>query len=175
MADQFALTDAPADGPPRDRLFDLLMRRYDALNGQREGVKALLRALPFDPGTAAMLACATRNSMGWLLQAAGATATGLRADLQAKGLTAVWLWGLRAWERDETDDLSQTMAAVDQALGRAEWFANMMGGRRNEDVPPPPPVSPGAGELDPSDVPAPDLESISEPPPDPDTATEPQG
>ena len=70
--------------------------------------RTLLRALPFDLRTALLLTCATRNSMRWMLQAAGIPATGLRGDLQAKGLTAVWLWGLRAWERDESADLSQT-------------------------------------------------------------------
>jgi ubiquinone biosynthesis protein COQ9 len=133
LADQFALTDASGDGPVRDRLFDLMMRRFDALNANREGVKTLLRALPFDLRTALLLTCATRNSMRWMLQAAGIPATGLRGDLQAKGLTAVWLWGLRAWERDESADLSQTMAAVDTALGRAEWFAGMLGRARPEE------------------------------------------
>src|ERR1700744_2297331 len=43
------LEDAPATGPVRDRLFDLLIRRYDALQPHRAGIKALLRTLPFNP------------------------------------------------------------------------------------------------------------------------------
>lgn len=168
LADQAALTDAPTEGPVRDRLFDLLMRRFDALNAQRDGIKALLRALPADPATAMMLACATRNSMRWMLQAAGITATGFRGDLQVKGLMAVWLWGLRTWEKDESEDLSQTMAVVDSALGRAEQVASWMGGAQVA-APPPPPITPGAGELDPSDPPPePDLDAPwEETPPDP--------
>jgi ubiquinone biosynthesis protein COQ9 len=168
LADQAALTDAPTEGPVRDRLFDLLMRRFDALNAQRDGIKALLRALPADPATAMMLACATRNSMRWMLQAAGITATGLRGDLQVKGLMAVWLWGLRTWEKDESEDLSQTMAVIDSALGRAEQVASWMGGAQAS-APPPPPITPGAGELDPSDPPPePDLDAPwEETPPDP--------
>ncbi|MFO1028079.1 MAG: TetR family transcriptional regulator [Acetobacteraceae bacterium] len=169
MADQHALTDAAADGPIRDRLFDLLMRRFDALNAHRDGVKALMRALPFDPATAMLLACATGNSMRWMLQAAGVTATGPRGDLQAKGLTAVWLWVLRTWEQDESEDLSQTMAAVDQALGRAEWFAGMLGATRSDEATAP---SGDAGGIDTTDQPPPDFEAISEPPPDPDMPDE---
>ena len=168
LADQAALTDAPTEGPVRDRLFDLLMRRFDALNAQRDGIKALLRALPVDPAIAIMLACATRNSMRWMLQTAGVTATGLRGDLQVKGLMAVWLWGLRAWEKDESQDLSHTMAAVDSALGRAEQVASWLEGSRSA-APPPPPMSPGAGELDPSDPP-PELDGdapSADTPPDP--------
>ena len=127
MADQAALAEVPADGSVRDKLFDLLMRRIDALQSRRAGVLALLRALPTEPPTALLLACATRRSMRWMLEAAGCTARGPRGELRVSGLVGVWLWTLRAWERDDSDDLSATMAALDVALGRAEqvagWFA----------------------------------------------------
>jgi len=158
LADQAALTDTPSEGPVRDRLFDLLMRRFDLLQAHRAGVEALLRALPTDPALALTLACGTMRSMRWMLQAAGITATGLRGDLQANGLTAVWLWAVRAWERDHSDDLSGTMAAVDNALQRAEQAASWLHGQRAAPPPPPPPPPPpvaaGAGELDPSAPPA---------------------
>lgn len=143
LADQAALTDAMTDGSVRDRLFDLLMRRFDALQAQRDGIKALLRTLPTDPATALMLACATGASMRWMLQAAGVGATGARGQARVNGLVAVWLWGMRAWEQDVTEDLSATMAAVDKALERAEQVASWLSGTRPA---PPPPVSAGAGE-----------------------------
>lgn len=185
LADQAALTDAVADGAVRDQLFDLLMRRFDFLQAHRAGVKSLLRSLPMDPPMAMLLACATRRSMRWMLQAAGVPATGPRGELQVKGLVAVWLWAVRAWERDESDDLSGTMAAVDNALQRAERVASWLEGdhRAHSDTTPPPaeppsaPTEPaaaaqtsvpppsagsaGAGELDPSDP-------IEEPPPPPE-------
>jgi len=128
QADQAALRDAPADGSVRDKLFDLLMRRFDALQANRAGVTALLRALPSEPQAALLLACATRRSMRWMLQAAGVSTTGLRGELRIRGLIAVWLWTLRAWERDESADLSGTMAALDAALRRAERLAGWLGG-----------------------------------------------
>jgi ubiquinone biosynthesis protein COQ9 len=150
LADQAALLDAPDDGPVRDRLFDLLMRRFDVLQTHRAGVKALMRTLPIDPPTALLLACATRRSMRWMLQGAGITATGTRGALQVRGLLAVWVWGVRAWDRDESEDLSATMAAVDIALQRAERVASWLQGQRS--VAPPAETS-EAGELDPSDPP----------------------
>lgn len=132
MADKAALQDAPADGPVRDRLFDLLMRRYDALQPHRSGIKALFRVLPLEPPTAMLLHCATHRSMRWMLQAAGVPATGPRGDLQMRGLTAVWYWGLRMWERDETEDLSATMATIDTALHRADRVASWLHGRAAE-------------------------------------------
>lgn len=130
MADQAALAELPADGSIRDKLFDLLMRRFDALQTHRAGVLALLHALPAEPPAALLLASATRRSMRWMLEAAGCSARGLRGRLRVHGLVAVWLWTLRAWERDESADLSATMAALDVALRRAERVAGWLGGER---------------------------------------------
>ncbi len=126
-ADQLALSDTPAEGTARDRLFDLLMHRIDALQAHRTGVLALLHALPGEPPIALLLALATRHSMRWMLQAAGLSTRGLRGEMRVKGMVAVWLWTMRAWRTDETEDLSATMAALDAALRRAEQAAEFLG------------------------------------------------
>jgi ubiquinone biosynthesis protein COQ9 len=135
MADRAALTEAPSDGTARDKLFDLLMRRLDALQAHRAGVIALLRALPSEPPTALLLACATRRSMRWMLQAAGVSTAGLRGELRVRGLVGVWLWTLRAWQRDESADLSGAMAALDAALRRAGRVAAWLGGGATDEAP----------------------------------------
>ena len=145
MADGAALDGAATEGVVRDRLFDLLMRRFDTLQAHRDGVLVLLRALPNDPPTAVALTCATRNSMRWMLQAAGVPATGLRGELQVQGLMAVWLWSVRAWERDDSTDLSGTMAALDVALLRAEQASAWLKVRSESPVPPAGEVGASAG------------------------------
>lgn len=137
MADQAALMDLAPEGPVRDRLFDLLMRRFDVLQAHRAGVLALLRTLPTDPPTALLLALTTRRSMRWMLDAVDVNSRGVRGELRVRGLIAVWLWTVRTWERDESADLSTTMATLDAALHRAENAAGWLGGgarRRGEDV-----------------------------------------
>jgi AcrR family transcriptional regulator len=125
-ADQEALAEAPSEGPVRDRLFDLLMRRIDSMQAHRGGLIMLLVALPAEPPTALLLGCATHRSMRWMLEAAGVRTDGLRGVLAVRGLTAAWLWAVRAWERDESADLSGTMAALDAALRRAEQAASWL-------------------------------------------------
>ena len=145
LADQAALAVAPAEGSVKDRLFDLLMRRIDVFQAHRAGVLALLRALPSEPPTALLLGCATRRSMRWMLEAAGVPAQGVRGELRVKGLVAVWLWAIRAWQSDESADLSGTMAALDAALARAEQAAGMLGWRgRAEAAVEEPPTDDGA-------------------------------
>jgi hypothetical protein len=123
LADRHALTGALEEGSTRERLFDVLLRRFDFLQLHRAGVIALMRELPLDPLLAALLARATLTSMGWMLEAAGERSQGLLGELRKRGLAVVWAIGLRAWLRDESPDLTATMAAVDTALNRADALA----------------------------------------------------
>jgi len=143
LADAFALAGAPAEGPERDRLFDLLMRRIDFLQAHRSGVIALLRAAPFDPPAALLLAGTSLRSMAWLLEAAGIGAAGPTGALRAAGLLAVWSWTLRAWQRDTSSDMAPTMAALDTALAQAERAAGWLAPRP---LPDPAPQAPAPTE-----------------------------
>jgi hypothetical protein len=123
FADRHAITGALTEGHPKDRLFDILLRRFDFLQSHRAGVLALIRHLPAHPELAAYLAKETVESMGWMLEATALPAHGLRGELRKQGLAVVWGWGLRAWAKDESPDLTATMAAVDVALARADQIA----------------------------------------------------
>lgn len=118
-----ALPPGPSAASPRDRLFDLVMARFDALQAHRTGVLALMEAMRADPPLAALLWVATLRSMRWLLEAAEQPTGGFGGVLRIHGLGAVWAYGLRAWKGDESADLSATMAAVDRALDRASRVA----------------------------------------------------
>jgi AcrR family transcriptional regulator len=111
----------------RDRLFDVLMRRLDVLQPDRAGVVRLMHDLPTAPLLALWFATKMLPSMAWMLEAAGLDATGPSGILRAKGLGTVWLAALRAWEKDDSADLSATMAALDRALDRADRVARMFG------------------------------------------------
>jgi ubiquinone biosynthesis protein COQ9 len=130
MLDQRALAVVSDDGSVRDRLFDMLMERYEAMRPHRAGIVSLLRSLPFDPCLGIEMACATRRSMRWMLEAAGVPTSGPRGHLRVSGLVFVWTWVMRTFERDESDDLSATMAALDKALGRADELARFLAGER---------------------------------------------
>lgn len=123
LADAHALGGVLSEGSVKDKLFDLLLRRFDFLQTHRAGVLALMRYAPLEPGLTAWLGCETLRSMGWMLEASGVSARGIRGEMRKRGLAAVWGWGVRAWLSDESEDLSATMAAVDVALTRADRFA----------------------------------------------------
>lgn len=126
LADRAALIDDGSTGSVRERLFDLLMRRIDVLQQYRGGVQSVLRAIPFDPALALLLGAATADSMSWMAQAAGLDISGLAGGLRNRGLIGVWLQAVRAWDKDDSADLSGTMVALDKALDRAEWLGPML-------------------------------------------------
>lgn len=109
---------------PRDRVFDLLMRRFDALQPYRGALEVLGRELPTDPCTALTAGARLLRSMAWMLEAAGISTQGLGGAVAVKLTAAAYLATLRVWLRDETPDLGPTMAALDRRLrGIERWFA----------------------------------------------------
>lgn len=141
MADQAALTGVSLSDTPRDRLFDMLMRRIDVHQAHRAGVIALLDHARVNPPLAMFLALSAENSMAWMLEGAAIETAGLRGIIRVQGLVAVWLATLRAWIRDTGDDLPKTMAALDNGLQRAERAAAWLDGGRDTRKPSPEPDS----------------------------------
>lgn len=168
MADQAALAVPALEPSARERLFDLVMRRFDVLQQHRDGVIALLHDLPRDPGLALLLGGATLRSMGWLLEAAGVSAQGFRGRLRANALVGVWLYTLRAWKNDDSPDLAGTMAALDKALDRAGQASGMLRDRAAPSYDVPPDVLDGVVDVDgPSEPPADDVAAeFNSPPPE---------
>jgi AcrR family transcriptional regulator len=136
----------------RDRLFDLLMRRFDALSPYRPALQAVMRDLRRDPAALICLAPQGMTALGWYLEAAGTSADGIRGAIRIKGLSAIWLHCLRIWDTDDSADLAKTMKALDKALGQAERAAGWMqsGPRRNRDAAEPDAESSGQEADDPS-------------------------
>jgi len=166
QVDASALANATDEGGPRDRLFDLLMQRFEAMQVHRAGMLALLRALPAEPPLALLLAAATRRSMGWMLEGAGISTAGLNGHLRVSGAVAVWMYTLRAWRTDTSEDLTGTMAALDRALARAEQAAGWLASRRR--AAPLPEAEPE--ELADDALPATAPEAVPETPASPPTA-----
>ncbi len=115
-----------AEGSVRDRLFDVVMRRIDAMKPYKDGLRALMRDGGGDPVTALCGARRFLRSMALLLEAAGISASGLRGLMRIEGMSVVYLYTLRAWMRDDSADAAVTMAALDRALRRAETLASLL-------------------------------------------------
>ena len=127
--DAEVLAGVPRQSDPeetaRDRLFDTLMRRYDALRPHRAALAAIRRAGTRDPLLAIALGPALRRSMSAMLESASLSSEGVNGALRQNGLLAIHYAVSRVFDRDETGDLSKTMAALDGRLKMAEKWAQL--------------------------------------------------
>lgn len=115
-----------ADEAPRERVFDVLMRRLDALAPYRLGLQGIMEHVRRDPLTAAALNGVVLNSMRFMLAAAGVDLEGNMAGLKLQGMVIAWGRVLDVWFEDEDPGLARTMAALDRELGKGEtWVARL--------------------------------------------------
>ncbi len=115
-----------AESPAHERLFDVLMKRFDVLNNQKPGIEAILRSRPCDLEAALCAPLILRRSMRWMLEAAGLRSSGLTGAVRIKALALVYLATLTVWLRDDSEDMARTMAALDRQLRRLDWLAGRL-------------------------------------------------
>ncbi len=121
MIDKKVLEESSADlagESARDRLFDLLMRRLDAMAPYREGVRGIAEWARRDPVSALALNGVALNSMRFMLEAAGLDSEGPLGNVKLQGLVLAWTRVLDEWLRDEEPGLDRTMAILDAELAR---------------------------------------------------------
>ena len=104
------------EGGAHDRLFDALMRRFDALRPYRVALGNIVCAEAGDPASALCGLCRLKRSMAGMLEAARLSTTGLRGALRVKALCVAYLATLRVFLRDDSPDMAPTMAALDRNL-----------------------------------------------------------
>ena len=112
--------------PPRERLFDVLMRRLEVLAPHRQAIRSLLRSARRNPPLALALNGLAVRSQQWMLTAAEINASGPRGMVRAQGLALLFGSVLGTWVRDDDPGLARTMAALDRALARGQRFSGFL-------------------------------------------------
>jgi len=115
-----------AEEPPRERLFDVLMRRLDVLAAHRDAVRSLLRSARSNPPLALALNGLAVRSQQWMLAAAGIGASGPAGMIRAQGLAVLFASVLRTWMDDDDPGQALTMAALDRALARGQRVIGLL-------------------------------------------------
>ena len=115
-----------AEEPPRDRLFDVLMRRLEALAPYKNSVRSLLRSAMCNPGLTLAFNRLGLRSMHWMLTAAGINTSGGKGAFRAQGLTLIFAQVLRVWVDDDDPGLARTMAELDRGLARGQSWSRLL-------------------------------------------------
>ena len=115
-----------AEEPPRERLFDVLMRRIELMAPYREAVRSLMQSASCNPGLALALNALAVRSQTWMLTAADIDGAGPRGAIRAQGLAMLFASVLRTWVDDDDEGLARTLAALDRALARGQRWSGML-------------------------------------------------
>ncbi len=115
-----------AEEPPRERLFDVLMRRLDVLAPHKAAVRSLRQSVVVNPGLILALNGLAVRSMQWMLTAADISAAGPKGMIRAQGLAMLFSSVLHTWLTDDDPAQARTLAALDSALASGQRWAGLL-------------------------------------------------
>jgi AcrR family transcriptional regulator len=115
-----------AEEEPRERLFDVLMRRLDLHAPHKQAVRSLRRSMMANPGLALALNGLALRSMQWMLTAADIPASGPKGMVRAQGLAMLYASVLRTWVDDDDAGQARTLAALDRAMASGARWAGFL-------------------------------------------------
>ena len=120
--------DVPFDesDSQRDRIFEILMLRFEAMQPYKESLRQIAADLRKNPISTIANGPNAALSMAKMLAAANLTADGLLGIAHAHGLLAAWLATGHVWLLDDSPDMTRTMATLDKNLRRGEKYLNML-------------------------------------------------
>ncbi len=121
-----SLEKDPVEGDVHDRLFDILMRRMEMLEGHKAALGNIISAPADGPADWLSLMATAADNQGWVLAAAGIDDAGPREAIKRHGLVVVSARVMRVWVDDDDPGLARTMAELDRQLrDGAQWLSRL--------------------------------------------------
>jgi AcrR family transcriptional regulator len=115
-----------AEESPRDRLFEVLMRRLELMSPHKAALRSLMRSAACDPPFGLALNGIAVRSQQWMLSAADIGNAGPKGLMRAQGLAVLFACVLRTFVDDDEPDMARTMAELDRELTRGERWSGML-------------------------------------------------
>jgi AcrR family transcriptional regulator len=110
-----------AEENARERVLDVMMRRFDALLPYRAGLRSITRGFERDPLGLLALNQQGLNSWRYMLEAAGIDTNGPLGAMKIQGAILVFARAFKTFLDEEDPALTKTMAVLDKELARGEW------------------------------------------------------
>lgn len=130
---------ADADDTPRERLFDVIMRRFEAMEEHRPGVESIHDHISASPLRIGAVMLRRVQTARWALVCAGLETEGdlISEPARELGLARVIRKAESAWRGEESADFARTMAALDKGLRdweeKLKWFRNPFDRRKRDE------------------------------------------
>lgn len=122
-----------AEETARTRMFDVIMMRFEAMEEVRDGALSYLRWRDRSLDGLGLRIKARAETAKWALASAGLdAASNIPRGIQLTALAWAIAQTERAWRQDVSEDLSQTMAALDAELIKIEERLEWLSARRRK-------------------------------------------
>ena len=108
------------DASIRERIFDTLLCRLDAMDVHKTAIDSIIRATLQDPLVTWHSAQLLGRSLTYMLEVSGVSSSGISGFSRISGLGIIYLRTLQIWLTDDSADMSKTMAELDKRLRQAE-------------------------------------------------------
>jgi len=108
--------------PARERVFDVFMRRLDAMAPHKRALRRIAHAMRSDPLSLSALNRSALNSMRYMLAAAGVPTEGSLGFVKLQGSVIALANVMETWFDDDDPAQARTMARLDRELTRGERF-----------------------------------------------------
>ncbi len=124
------------DETPRERLFDVIMLRFEAMEERRAGVLSLVHYRENSPLRLARHLAARKASADWALVSAGLDGADqvVPRDIRSVAVAYAMAQAERAWRKETDPGFARTMSKLDEELRKLEdgagRFSRFRGGRR---------------------------------------------
>ena len=113
--------------PIRERLLEALLIRFEALAPYKVGVIKLMKTFPPNPTFVVIGSKSLKLSMEATLTAVGLEVKGIQGAIRVKGLCMIFMSGVCAWAKDNSEDLSATTRILDERLKQTEKIISNLG------------------------------------------------
>lgn len=115
-----SLSDDPVEGDAHDRLFDIMLRRFELLAPYKAAIANIAKSPADGPAEWLHLLASALVTQSWMLAAADIRLSGFSGDVAKLGLAKVQADTLRIWLKDDDKGMARTMAALDRKLRDGE-------------------------------------------------------
>ncbi len=121
---------APSADAPRDRLFDVLITRFEIMQPYKAALRRIQDDLRESVAEAMQQLRPAQKSIYWMLAAAGISGEGGAGLLRVQGLLALYARVFAIWLDDDDPGMARTMAELDRRLRRGEAVIRRVSGLR---------------------------------------------
>lgn len=116
------ITPSDFSQSPKDRLFEILMLRFETLEPHKRVIQSMWDGSMIDPLSILPTLPKGLHSVKRMLDVSGYDTTGICGAIKVKAFAFLYLSVISDWLTDDSEDLVKTMASLDKMISRLEMY-----------------------------------------------------